>query len=125
MIKYSNFRGRNCRNSSVLPNCNIAQIFCHVKGALVLRALILPLKMTENLRYQSLPSYMIDSYPYTLPQLRSGIVYFFVASKVARYSAFKSAVSLGNTLRLTIQTMECTIKTFYRICGVHNLSHSC
>ena len=45
------------------------------------------------------PSYMIDSSPYTLPQLRIGIVHFFVASNVERYNAFISAVSLGNTLR--------------------------
>ena len=99
MIKYSNFMGRNSHISDFLPNCNIARIFSHVKGALVLRAFILPLKLAENLCYQSLPSYMIDNSPYTLPQLRSGIVHFFVASKVAKYSAFKSAVSLGNTLR--------------------------
>ena len=45
------------------------------------------------------PSYMIDSSPYTLPQLRIGIVHFFVASKVERYNAFRRAVSLGKTLR--------------------------
>lgn len=30
-------------------------------------------------------------------QFLSGIVHFFVASNVAKYNAFKSAVSLGNT----------------------------
>ncbi len=35
---------------------------------------------------------------YTCAQFRIVLVHFFVASKVARYSAFKRAVSLGNTL---------------------------
>ena len=35
---------------------------------------------------------------YHAPNEESGIVHFFVASKVAKYSAFKRAVSLGNTL---------------------------
>ena len=46
----------------------------------------------------SLSGYMISSSPRTLPQFLSGIVHFFVISWVARYKAFKSAVSLGNTL---------------------------
>ncbi len=74
--------GRNSRNSDFLPNCNIARIFCHIKGALVLRALILPLNMAENLCYQSLPSYIIDSSPYTFPKLRSGIVHFLLLRKL-------------------------------------------
>jgi len=45
-----------------------------------------------------LSGYMISSSPMTLPQPLSGIVHFFVISLVARYSAFKSALSLGNTL---------------------------
>ena len=44
------------------------------------------------------PSYIILSSPYTCAQFRIVLVHFFVASKVARYSAFKRAVSLGNTL---------------------------
>ena len=39
----------------------------------------------------SRPSYMIDISPYTLPQFRIGRFHLFVASNVARYSAFKSA----------------------------------
>lgn len=35
---------------------------------------------------------------FTLPQFRSGIVHFLVASKVARYKAFKRACELGKTL---------------------------
>lgn len=46
---------------------------------------------------KSRPSYIIDNSPQTLPQFLSGIVHFFVASNVAKYNAFKSAVSLGNT----------------------------
>ena len=46
----------------------------------------------------SLSGYMISSSPRTLPQFLSGIVHFFVISWVARYKAFKRAVSLGNTL---------------------------
>ena len=46
----------------------------------------------------SRPSYMRLSSPYTWPQFRIGIVHFFVASNVDKYSAFKRAVSLGNTL---------------------------
>ena len=46
----------------------------------------------------SLSGYMTSSSPRTLPQFLSGIVHFFVTSWVARYKAFKSAVSLGNTL---------------------------
>ena len=46
----------------------------------------------------SLSGYMISSSPRTLPQFLIGIVHFFVISWVARYKAFKSAVSLGNTL---------------------------
>ena len=46
----------------------------------------------------SLSGYIISSSPSTLPQSRSGIVHFFDISVVARYRAFKSAVSLGNTL---------------------------
>jgi hypothetical protein len=42
---------------------------------------------------------MIDNSPHTFPQFRIGIVHFFVASKVDKYKAFSSAVSLGNTLR--------------------------
>ena len=46
------------------------------------------------------PSFVHDAqFPINLPQLRIGIVHFFVASKVDRYRAFSSAVSLGNTLR--------------------------
>ena len=44
------------------------------------------------------PSYIILSSPYTCAQLRIVLVHFFVASNVARYSAFNRAVSLGNTL---------------------------
>ena len=44
------------------------------------------------------PSYIILSSPYTCAQFRIVLVHFFVASNVARYSAFKRAVSLGNTL---------------------------
>ena len=44
------------------------------------------------------PSYIILSSPYTCAQFRIVLVHFFVASKVARYSAFKRDVSLGNTL---------------------------
>ena len=47
---------------------------------------------------QSLSGYMISSSPRTLPQFLSGTVHFFVISCVARYNAFKRAVSLGNTL---------------------------
>jgi len=46
----------------------------------------------------SLSGYIISSSPSTLPQSRSGIVHFLDISAVARYKAFKSAVSLGNTL---------------------------
>ena len=46
----------------------------------------------------SLSGYMISSSPRTLPQFRSGIVHFLAISCVARYRAFRSAVSLGNTL---------------------------
>lgn len=46
----------------------------------------------------SLSVYMISSSPRTLSQFLSGIVHFFVISWVARYKAFKRAVSLGNTL---------------------------
>ena len=45
-----------------------------------------------------LSGYIISSSPSTLPQSRSGIVHFLDISVVARYKAFKSAVSLGNTL---------------------------
>ncbi len=41
------------------------------------------------------PSYIILSSPYTCAQLRIVLVHFFVASNVARYSAFNRAVSLG------------------------------
>ena len=41
---------------------------------------------------------MIDSSPYTFPQFLNGLLHFFVASYVAKYSALSSAVSLGNTL---------------------------
>ena len=41
---------------------------------------------------------MISSLPSTLPQFLSGIVHFLAISCVARYNAFRSAVSLGNTL---------------------------
>ena len=44
------------------------------------------------------PSYIILSSPYTCAQLRIVLVHFFVASNVARYSAFNRAVSLGKTL---------------------------
>lgn len=44
------------------------------------------------------PSYMILSSPYTCAQFRIVVVHFLVASKVDRYNAFNSAVSLGNTL---------------------------
>jgi len=44
----------------------------------------------------------MDSSPYTFPQFLNGRDHLFVASKVARYKAFKRAVSLGNTLRLNI-----------------------
>lgn len=44
------------------------------------------------------PSYIILSSPYTCAQFRIVVVHFFVASKVARYKAFRSEVSLGNTL---------------------------
>ena len=47
----------------------------------------------------SLPSYIIQSSPYTEPQFLIVWVHFLVASNVARYRAFKSALSLGNTLR--------------------------
>jgi len=63
IIKYSNFRGGNGHSSALLPNSNIARILCHVKGALVLRALILPLQLAGNLCYLSLPSYVIDNSP--------------------------------------------------------------
>ena len=46
----------------------------------------------------SLSGYMISSSPSTLPQFLSGIVHFLAISWVDRYKAFKSAVSLGNTL---------------------------
>ena len=46
----------------------------------------------------SLSGYMISSSPRTLPQFLSGIVHFLAISCVARYRAFRSAVSLGNTL---------------------------
>ena len=46
----------------------------------------------------SLSRYMISSSPRTMPQFLSGIVHFFAISCVARYSTFRSAVSLGNTL---------------------------
>ena len=46
----------------------------------------------------SLSGYIISSSPSTLPQSRSGIVHFLDISVVAGYRAFKSAVSLGNTL---------------------------
>lgn len=49
-------------------------------------------------RYASLSGYIISSSPSTFPHSRSGIVHFFEISCVARYSAFRSAVSLGNTL---------------------------
>ena len=39
---------------------------------------------------------MIDSSPYTFPQFLNGLLHFFVASYVAKYSALSSAVSLGN-----------------------------
>ncbi len=45
-----------------------------------------------------LSGYMISSSPRTLPQFRSGMVHFLAISCVARYKAFRSAVSLGNTL---------------------------
>ena len=47
----------------------------------------------------SLPSYIIQSSPYTQPQFLIVWVHFLVASNVARYKDFKSALSLGNTLR--------------------------
>ena len=43
-------------------------------------------------------SYIILNSPYTWPQFLSDIVHFFVASKVAKYRAFRRALSLGNTL---------------------------
>lgn len=46
----------------------------------------------------NLPSYMMLSSPHTCPQFLIGMDHFFVASNVDRYNAFKSAVSLGNTL---------------------------
>lgn len=52
----------------------------------------------QRLAQPSLSGYMISSSPRTLPQFLSGIVHFFVISWVARYKAFRSAVSLGNTL---------------------------
>ena len=63
---------------------NIARIFWHVKGGLVRDRENLPLDMIKNLCYMSLPSYIMDSSPWTLPQFRNGIVHFFVASNVAR-----------------------------------------
>ena len=47
----------------------------------------------------SRPSYMMASSPYTWPQFRIGMLHFLVASNVARYRAFRSALSLGKTLR--------------------------
>ena len=45
------------------------------------------------------PSYMMLNSPYTWAQFRIVVVHFLVASKVAKYSAFSKALSLGNTLR--------------------------
>ena len=55
-----------------------------VKGGLVRDRENLPLDMIKNLCYMSLPSYIMDSSPWTLPQFRNGIVHFFVASNVTR-----------------------------------------
>ena len=46
----------------------------------------------------SMSGYIISNFPKTLPQFLSGIVHFLAISWVAKYKAFKSAVSLGNTL---------------------------
>ena len=52
----------------------------------------------QRLAQPSLSGYMISSSPRTLHQFLSGIVHFFAILWVARYRAFNSAVSLGNTL---------------------------
>lgn len=52
----------------------------------------------QQLAQPSLSGYMISSSPRTLPQFLSGTVHFLAISCVARYRAFKRAVSLGNTL---------------------------
>ena len=64
---------------------------------------------------------MISSSPRTLPQFRSGIVHFLAISCVARYRAFRSAVSLGNTLSLLIQTAIAAVKALNGVGGVNDL----
>ena len=66
----------------------------HVKSRRFSARLIRPFIRYSGRR----PSYIILSSPYTCAQLRIVLVHFFVASNVARYSAFNRAVSLGNTL---------------------------
>ena len=78
----------------------------------------------QRLAQPSLSGYMISSSPRTLPQFLSGIVHFFVISWVARYKAFRSAVSLGNTL-LLVQTAIAAVKAFDGVGGVNDLSDLC
>ena len=55
------------------------------QGRPACRAFILPLTdLAFSGQSGSRPSYMIASSPYTLPQFRTGIVHFLVASKVER-----------------------------------------
>ena len=56
----------------------------------------------------NLPSYIMLNSPYTCAQFLIVLVHFLVASNVVRYSAFKRAVSLGNTFlwRLSLRYVE-------------------
>jgi hypothetical protein len=71
------------------------------------------------------PSFIHDTqFSIDLRPVPNGSSPFFVASKVAGYSAFSRAVSLGNTLLWRIQFPIGGIQRFYRICRVNNLPDS-
>lgn len=77
--------------------CNLSRFFLKI-SLIPLRCAPFHQADFQRLAQPSLSGYMISSSPRTLPQFLSGIVHFFVISWVARYKAFRSAVSLGNTL---------------------------
>ena len=52
------------------------------------------------------------------------VVHFLVASKVARYKAFNSAVFTWKYASLTIQFPVCGVQWFYRICCINDLPDS-
>ena len=75
-----------CKSKDLKEICRQIPNWCKDAGGSVLPGL------KKNRSYSGIRSgYIIDISPYTLPQFRIGIVHFFVASKVARYKAFRSA----------------------------------